>query len=117
MNKIYDLAEEYANSIIESEEFKRYLFLKDEISKTLGGKIMAFKTKEAKYLEAKSYGEFHPDLKRYQEEFQNAKERLYSEPLMIEYKKMEQLIQSKLNDDINELKKVVSNKFKLQIMY
>ena len=113
MDKIYDMAEEYANSIIESPYFKRYLELKEEIRKTLSGKIIAFKTKEAKYVEAKSYGNYHPDLKKYQEEFQIAKANLYSHPLMVEYKELERKIQSKLDSDLNDLKSTVSNKFKL----
>ena len=113
MNKLYDLAEEYANSIIESEDFKRYIELKEEIKKTLGGKIIAFKTKEAKYIEAKSYGNYHPDLKKYKYEFQKAKANLYNEPLMIEYKELELKIQGIINNDVNDLKSTISNKFNL----
>lgn len=114
MNKLYDLAEKYADSIIESEDFKRYTALKEEIKRTLSGKIIAFKTKEAKYVEAKSYGNYHPDLKKYQEEFQKAKANLYNEPLMIEYKELELKIQAIINNDLNELKSTISNKFNLE---
>ena len=31
MNRIYDLAEEYANKVIESDDFKRFLELKESI--------------------------------------------------------------------------------------
>ena len=34
MDRIYDMAEDYADSIIESEDFKRYIELKEEIRKT-----------------------------------------------------------------------------------
>ena len=117
MNKIYDMAEVYADSIIESEDFKRYLTLKEEIRKTLGMRIVAFKTKEAKYIEAKSYGNYHPDLKKYQEEFQIAKTNLYSHPLMVEYKELEHKIQAKLDKDLNDLKSTISNKFKLEKIF
>ena len=117
MDKIYDLAEEYANSIIESEEFKRFIETKELIRKTLSGKIVAFKTKEAKYIEAKSYGNYHPDLKRYQEEFQKAKANLYNEPLMLEYKELEHKLQSKIDSDLNDLKGTISNKFKLEKIF
>ena len=117
MDRIYDMAEEYAESVIESEDFKKYLELKEEIRKTLGMKIIAFKTKEAKYVEAKSYGNYHPDLKRYQEEFQIAKTNLYSHPLMVEYKELEHKIQSKLDKDLNDLKSTISNKFKLEKIF
>ena len=117
MDRIYDMAEEYAESVIESEDFKKYLELKEEIRKTLGMKIVAFKTKEAKYIEAKSYGNYHPDLKRYQEEFQKAKANLYNEPLMVEYKELEHKIQSKIDQDLNDLKGTISNKFTLEKIF
>ena len=117
MDRIYDLAEEYANRIIESDDFKRFLELKELIRKTLGGKIVAFKTKEAKYIEAKSYGNYHPDLKKYQEDFQRAKANLYNEPLMLEYKELEHKIQSKIDKDLNDLKGTISNKFTLEKIF
>lgn len=113
MNDIFDLAEEYANDFINSEDFKRLLELKEKIRKTLSGKIIAFKTKEAKYLEAKGYGGYHPNLKEYQLAFVEAKKSLYEEPLMVEYKRLESGLQKKLDMDMNDLKRVVSNKFKL----
>lgn len=117
MDKIYDMAEDYANKIIESQDFKRYLELKDEIRKKLSGKIIAFKTKEAKYIEAKSYGNYHPDLNKHQTEFQTAKANLYNDPLMVEYKELEHKIQAKLDKDLNDLKSTISNKFKLEKIF
>ena len=87
--------------------------MKELIKKELSNKIIAFKTAEAKYLEAKSYGNYHPDLKEYQRKFTVAKTNLYSEAYVKEYIQLERKIQSSLNADFNDLKKSISNKFKL----
>ncbi|MDE7385330.1 MAG: YlbF family regulator [Anaeroplasmataceae bacterium] len=113
MKDIYDLAEDYADKVINSPDFQRLLEVKEEIKRTLSGKIMAFKTAEAKYLEAKEYGKYHPDLEEYKKRFLETKTKLFSESLVKEYKELETKLQEKLNQDINDLKKSVSNKFKL----
>ncbi|MDE6660894.1 MAG: YlbF family regulator [Anaeroplasmataceae bacterium] len=113
MKDIYDLAEDYAEEIINSADFKRLLEIREEIKKNLSGKIMAFKTAEAKYMEAKAYGKYHPNLEEYKSRFIETKTRLFSESLVQEYKELESKMQEKLNQDINDLKKSVSNKFKL----
>lgn len=116
MNDIYDLANAYADEMIQSKEFQRLLELKKQIKQSLGKRIIAFKTAEAKYLEAKQYGSYHPNLAEYQEKFVVAKKNLYSEPLVKEYKELELFLQEKLNQDINSLKQSVSNKFKQDIL-
>ncbi len=113
MDNIYEASDAYANQIIESEDFQRLLFLKNEIQKNCSQKIIAFKTAEAKYSEAKQYGSYHPDLNKYQVMFVEAKQKLYSDPLVKEYIELEGKIQEKINRDINDLKKSISNKFKL----
>lgn len=113
MKDIYDLAEDYGNEIINSPDFQRLLVVKEEIKKNLSGKIMAFKTAEAKYLEAKEYGKYHPNLEEYKKKFVETKTNLFNESLVKEYKELESKIQARLNRDVNDLKKSVSNKFKL----
>lgn len=113
MEKIYEAADLYADDIINSVEFKRLLELKELIRKNLSGKIMAFKTAEAKYLEAKAYGKYHPNLEEYKELFIKTKTALYSHPYVKEYKELEMKIQDSINKDINELKSAISNTFRL----
>lgn len=113
MEQLYNDAIEYAQAIIESSDFKRMLELRECIKKTLAGKIMAFKTAEAKFLEAREYGLYHPDLKKYQKQYIEKKKSLYENPLIMEYKKLERSIQKKLDDDMDDLKKSISNKFHL----
>ena len=115
MKDIYDLAYAYADEVIQSKDFQRMLELKNLIKQTLSNKIIAFRTAEAKYLEVKQYGKYHPDLEKYQHKFADAKKNLYSEALVQEYKKLEMKIQQRLNQDMNSLKQSVSNKYKLDI--
>lgn len=109
--ELLELAEKYADTLIDSVEFQRMLQIKEQIKKTLSGKIMAFKTAEAKYLEAKEYGKYHPDLEKYKKEFVEKKKSLYEEPLIQEYKALERSIQVKLDHDMDDLKQSISNKF------
>lgn len=109
--ELLELAEKYADTLIESVDFQSMLQIKEQIKKTLSGKIVAFKTAEAKYLEAKEYGKYHPDLEKYQKEFVEKKKSLYQEPLIQEYKELERRIQVKLDQDMDNLKQSISNKF------
>ncbi len=113
MEKIYEAADLYADELIESVEFKRLIELKDLIKNNLSGKIMAFKTAEAKYLEAKSYGKYHPNLEEYKNLFIKTKTSLYTHPYVKEYKELEGKIQDSINKDINEIKSSISKTFKL----
>lgn len=111
--ELYDLAFEYAKTIINSSDFQRLIYLSKCIEQNLKEEINMFKKASIKYGDALEYGKYHPNLKDYQIELSEAKTKLYSNELVIEYKTLEQKIQSKLNCDLNELKKSISNKFKL----
>ncbi len=113
MAELSKLAQDYANQIIASDDFQRLLILKEKIEKELTKEIVAFKNSEAKYLEAKSYGIYHPNLNEYQLKFKAAKQTLYANPLVKEYFELERKIQKKLNADLDMLKASVSNKFLL----
>ena len=105
-----DLIREYAKEIMEMEEFKRLLELKDIINKKYSLLIVSFKTKEANYNEAKERPEIF-DLRTAQKEFQDAKIKLYSKDEVKEYFKLERLINERLESDMNCLKESISNKF------
>ena len=111
--KLYDLADLYAEKIIKSDDFKRFIELNKLIKSNLSKEIIAFKTAESLYNDACQYGKYHPDLKKYQLRLSETKKNFYSNPLMIEYKKLEFKIQSELNSDFNELKKAISNKLEI----
>jgi len=111
--RLYELADEYADSFINSVQFERFLEVNKEIKEKLAKEIIAFKTAESIYTDALSYGKYHPDLEKYKKRLIETKTKLYSHPLMIEYKKLEFELQSKLNMDLNDLKKSISNKLEI----
>lgn len=99
----YEYIEEYSNT----KEFKRLLELKKLIDKKYEKEIIAFKTSESKYLDAKKYGGYYPNLEDLQKDFSNKKSALYSKIEVKEYLELERKINTELNDLINELKNQV----------
>ena len=106
-----DLALEYTNIIKNTKEYQEYKRLKDLIDIKYSNLIIDFKTKESLYLEAKKYEAFHPNFKDIQNNFVMAKKKLYEKTEVKEFFKYERIIQKMLNEDINELKNSISNKF------
>ena len=105
-----DLVKEYIDEIINSDDFKRLLKLKDMIHKEYAPLIISFKMKEAEYIEAKERPEIF-DLNQKQKEFSMAKANLYSKEYVKEYFMLEEKINKNINDDLDELKNLISNKF------
>lgn len=103
----------YVAKILEAPEFKRLLELKDIINQNYKKEIMLFKTKEALYLEASERKEYYPNFEEIKKAFIAAKADLYSKEEVSEYFKLERELQDMLNNDINELKQAISNKFTL----
>ena len=104
-----NLEDIYINELMKETEFKRLIELKKIIDKKYGMKIVAFKNKEALYLEAKENK--YMDLDKARKEFQRVKVELYSYQEVKEYFELERKIQEMIASDMNELKKSISNKF------
>ena len=107
---MYELAENYIKELEKNEEFIEFINLKKEIDKKYAMLIVKFKNKEALYLEAKEKP-YAYNLEKAQNEFIEAKKELYSKEEIIKYFNLERKIQSLINDDINEIKESISNKF------
>lgn len=107
---MFELAENYINQLEENEDFKVFLQLKKEIDNKYSILIIKFKNKEALYLEAKEKP-YAYNLERAQNEFIEVKKELYSKEEIIKYFNLERKIQSLINEDINEIKENISNKF------
>lgn len=105
------LAEEYVNSLLTEKDMIKLIELKKVIDNKYRHLIVKFKNLEVKYFEAKSISNYYPNFNDLQNEFKNAKAELYSKEEVIEYFKLERKIQAQINDDINELKEEISNKF------
>lgn len=110
MNKLID---NYINEILNDDNMQELLKLKKIIDCKYKDLIIRFKNKEAKYLEAKPMASFYPNFISLQNEFKEAKSDLYSKKEVINYFKLEKSLQAKIDDDINELKISISNKFSL----
>lgn len=108
-----NLVSEYLQKFKEEPDFQRLLELKRIIDQKYKGLIINLKNKEAKYLEAKEHPDYYPDFLKLQENFVQAKTSLYSKSEVQEYFQMERKLQDCLNEDFNELKEAISNKFNL----
>lgn len=107
INKVYDLID----SIKKSEEFTLLKEMKSEINISLSDLIERFNIAKDKYTEATKYGDHHPDLEKYKKELSKLKEELFTNELVEKYKRLEKLLQEKLDTIINDVKKSMSNKF------
>ncbi len=112
-SKVLDALDEYIIDFKNSTNFIEYQELKLEINKVLKKEILAFKNAESLYLEAKTYGKYHPSLNDYQKKFVIAKEDLYSKELVIKFLKLESLLQEELDSFTNNIKESISNKYKI----
>lgn len=106
-----ELSNLYINRLLELEEFKELLALKDIINEECKMLIISFKTKESIYLDALEHKDYYPNFDKIRDEFVNAKAKLYSNSHVKRYLDLERRIQFLINDDINELKESISNKF------
>lgn len=105
--------DEYVNKIINDDKFIRLKELKKVIDEKYKKEIIAFKNAEALYIDAKHHEAYYPGFNEIKEKFILAKSNLYSKIEVSEYFKLEREIQSMINDDINDLKSSISNKFSL----
>lgn len=108
---MHDLSDIYISRLLELEEFKELLELKNKINNECKMLIIGFKTKEARYLEALDHKEYYANFDEIKLDFINAKAKLYSNPYVKRYFELERTIQKIINDDMNELKEAISNKF------
>ena len=102
----------FAKEIIDSPDFVELLRLKEEISKTIPNLLENFKKAKEKYEEVSLYSTYHPDYKKVKMDLVKAKEALYTNELVIEYKKYEKMIQEKMNLASKEILKAISNNIK-----
>ena len=105
-----DLVSLYIDELKEKEDFKRLLELKRIIDKKYSNLIIALKTKESIYLDS-LYKPSHYDEVKVKKEFIEAKTNLYSKEEVKEYFSLERKINNLLDNDLNDIKESISNKF------
>ena len=102
----------FANEIMESDEFKELLEIKELIAKTIPEILENFQRAKEKYEEVQKYGTYHPDYRNVKLELVKAKEALYTNNLVIRYKELEKKIQEKLNIAANQIASAISSNVK-----
>lgn len=105
------MVDKYIEIIINTDEFKRLKELKKIIDEKYTKEIVIFKRCEANYLEASEHKEYYSNYDEITRKLSEAKATLYNKEEVKEYLKLERTIQEMLNDDFNELKQAISNKF------
>ncbi len=109
MQTIDEIIDLYYSELRKSEEYKRLLELKEYINSNYKNLIIGMKTKESIYLDSKEKG-YLTDL--IANDFSAAKTKLFEKEEVKEYFKLEAKINEILNNDFNDLKSSISNKFK-----
>lgn len=109
-SKLISLTYEACDAFKKRADYKRLLQLKKQIEDDLEaqGLISTFLRAKQRYEEAKAYGKYHPDLGKYQKEFQEQKVRLMENPYIKEYKDLERALQKVLDRFSIDLARVVS---------
>ena len=74
--------------------------------------VLNFNKAKENYDEVVKFSSYHPDLKKRQLELVKAKEALYTNELVMKYKKLEKEIQEKMNVASKEILKAISNNVK-----
>ncbi|MGS0973043.1 MAG: YlbF family regulator [Candidatus Izemoplasmataceae bacterium] len=112
--ELLDLTYDACDAFKDQSEFQRLLALKEMINhnQDIRKLIMDFNKVKEVYEEAKSYGKYHPDLARYQTDFQKEKIRMMSNDVIKEYKTLERVLQKKLDQFSIALAESVSKNIK-----
>jgi cell fate (sporulation/competence/biofilm development) regulator YlbF (YheA/YmcA/DUF963 family) len=110
IEKTYELVDE----IKAMDSYQRLIELKrmidqDELILSL---ISSFQKEHQRFEETSKYGKYHPDLKEVQRSFQQAKQELYTHPVVQEYKQLEKELQQVLHHVSKEIATAISSKIK-----
>ncbi len=110
IHALYDLVDE----IKDKKEYHRLVELKKiiETDPLIISQTAAFNKAKTKYYEVTKYGKYHPDLKGVKQELAKAKEALFTNEIVKEYKQLEKEIQKTLNIISKEIAKSISLKVK-----
>lgn len=112
--QLLDLTYEACDAFKKQAKYQRLLVLQDIIktNNEISGMIVDFQKVKQKYEEAKTYGKYHPDLARYQKEYQMKKIAMMSNDVIKEYKELERSLQKLLDQFSIDLAEAVSKNIK-----
>jgi hypothetical protein len=109
----FDMADKYYNELSNNPLYIRLKELNEIIKKEYGLLIIGFKTNESYYNEALEKNYPKNVIEELKKKYIDSKIALQSKPLVKEYKELELKINEMINNDFNEIKSSISNKFKL----
>ncbi len=112
IEKAYELIDE----IKQSKPYQAFIEVNNQIAQDSNIKLLidVFQTAQEHYYSVKQYGTHHPDYARYSKQLIDAKETLYNNPLVKEYKQLEKALQQTLDTIAAELSHAVSKYIKTQ---
>lgn len=110
IEKTYELIEQ----IKDTPKYKRLMELKRIIDtdSNVQELIQSFQKWNKKYEEVSKYGKYHPDLRKVQLSFRDAKEKLYTNEVVEEYKSLENDLQKELDHISASIAQAISKKIK-----
>ncbi len=109
-----ELIDKYFDELIKIDEFQELLKLKDIIMDKYKNLIIGFRTKESIYLDMKRF-EGTEEFNKVKKDFMLAKKSLYEKEEIKRYFYLENKIQEIIDNDINEIKSVISDDFKINV--
>ena len=109
-----ELIDKYFDELIKIDEFQELLKLKEIIMDKYKNLIIGFRTKESIYLDMKRF-EGTEEFDKVKKDFILAKKSLYEKEEIKRYFYLENKIQEIIDNDINEIKSVISDDFKINV--
>ena len=109
-----ELIDKYYDELIKIDEFQELLKLKEIIMDKYKNLIIGFRTKESIYLDMKRF-EGTEEFNKVKQDFILAKKSLYEKEEIKRYFYLENKIQEIIDNDINEIKSVISDDFKINV--
>lgn len=108
--KICDKSHELAEEIMASDDFRRLKELKNLIIKECPYLLSRFNEAKDNFDKASQYGQYYKEYEKARTTLLEAKEALYNNPLVKEYKTIELRLQLELNKMAKELVSLVKGK-------
>lgn len=105
--KINDLVDAYTNEIKDKAIFKELLNLKETIVIKYQKEITLYEEAKIKLEEALKYGNYHPNLASYKENYQLRKIDLYSKEEVKKYFSLYRKLENLINSDFKEIKQIL----------
>lgn len=109
MTEILMLAYDYVEDIKKTNEYKKLVWLNENLDNLYHDEIKIFKAKQKEYNDVLEIGIYHPDFKRVTAEFSKIKQTLYEKENVKEYLELDRKIELEVNTILESISKSISN--------